>query len=117
MRPDIVDRSKSSAHPLKPGRFYTGLIRAVDPNGLVTVHVLELGSSYDKIAPLGTTPNSHLSVGDAVKCAFADEFFTELIVFGSSRIKENIHPTIAQYNSLLAIVNDLVERVEALEGP
>lgn len=117
MRPDIIDRSKSSAHPLKSGRFYTGLIRYVDANGLVSVYISELGSTYDKVTPLNTTPNSHLSIGDAVKCTFADEFFTELVVFGSTRIKDDNHPTVAQYNALLAIVNDLVDRVEALEGP
>ncbi len=116
MRPDIVDGSKSSAHPLAPGRFYTGVIRAVDANGLVSVYVLELGSTYNRITPLNTTPNSHFSVGDAVKCTFSDEFFTELIVVGSSKIRDNMYPTMAQYTALLAIVNDLVDRVETLEG-
>jgi hypothetical protein len=29
-------------------------------------------------------------VGDSVKCGFADEFFNEVIVFGSTRIKEDV---------------------------
>jgi len=116
MRPDIVDRTKSSSHPLRAGRFYTGVIKSVDTRGAVVVHITELGSSYEKVVPIGTTPANHLSVGDVVKCTFADEFFNELIVFGSAQIKDSDYPTIEQYNSLLSTVNDLVSRVETLEG-
>ena len=88
MRPDIVNREKASSHPLRPGRFYMGIVKSVDSRGAVTVHVSELGSSYDKVIPLNTTNLNHLVVGDVVKCTFSDEFFTELIVLGVSNIKE-----------------------------
>lgn len=117
MRPDIISQDKPSSHPLKPGRFYTGTIKSVDARGAVSIYILELGSTYDKVIPLNTTPNSHLTAGDTVKCAFTDEFFTELIIFGSTKLRSDMYPTLAQYNSLLAIVNDLIDRVEALEGP
>lgn len=116
MRPDIVSRDKSSSHPLRPGRFYSGVVKSVDARGAVNVYVNELGSSYDKIIPIGTNPSNHMSVGDVVKCTFTDEYFTEMIVLGSAQIKNSFYPTVAQYNALLAIVNDLVERIEALEG-
>lgn len=117
MRPDIISRDKASAHPLKAGRFYTGIVKSVDTRGAVSVYVLELGTTFDKVIPLNTTPNSHYTTGDFVKCTFSDEFFTELIVFGSTKVTPDMHPTMAQYESLLAIVNDLVSRVEELEGP
>lgn len=107
MRPDIISRDKASAHPLKPGRFYTGIIKSVDSRGAVSVYVSELGSTFDKITPLNTSPNSHLSIGDCVKCSFADEFFTDLIVFGSTKILSNRYPTMEQHQALLAVVNNL----------
>ena len=88
MRPDIVNREKASSHPLKSGRFYMGIVKSVDSRGAATVHVSELGSSYDKVVPLNTTNLNRVAVGDVVKCTFSDEFFTELIVLGVSNIKE-----------------------------
>jgi hypothetical protein len=116
MRPDIISADKASSHPLKPGRFYTGTVKSVDERGAISVHILELGSTFDGIIPLNTTPNSHYSVGDSVKCSFADEFFTELIVFGSSRIRANIYPTLVEYDTLFNLVTNLIQRVEELEG-
>ena len=88
MRPDIVNRDKASSHPLKSGRFYMGIVKSVDSRGAATIHVSELGSSYDKVVPLNTTNLNRVAVGDVVKCTFSDEFFTELIVLGVSNIKE-----------------------------
>lgn len=116
MRPDIIDRQKASSHPLRPGRFYTGVIKSVDSRGAVSVHIPELGSTFDKITPLNTSPNSHFSIGDYVKCAFADEFFTDLIIFGSVKILPNLYPTVQEYLDLLSVVNNLISRIEELEG-
>ncbi len=89
-RPDIVNRGKSSSHPLKPGRFYTGTVTDLLPNGKINIKISELGSRYYSIMPLNTTSNSRYVVGDSVKCGFSDEFFNELIVFGSTRVKEDV---------------------------
>ena len=107
MRPDIVSKSKASSHPLAPGRFYTGIVKSVDAKGFVSVRVMELGSTFEKVMPLNTTPNSHFSVGDSVKCGFSDEFFTELIVYGSAGVRSDMHPTIAQYDALLESVSSI----------
>ena len=106
MRPDIVSKSKASAHPLAPGRFYTGIVKSVDAKGFVSVRVMELGSTFEKVMPLNTTPNSHFSVGDSVKCGFSDEFFTELIVYGSAGVRSDMHPPIAQYDALLESISN-----------
>lgn len=116
MRPDIINRNNSSSHPLKPGRFYSGIVKSVSSRGAVNIHIAELGCTYENVIPLNTTSTSHMSVGDVAKCTFTDEFFNDLVVFGSAQIKDSNYPTISQYNSLLAIVNNLVDRVEALEG-
>lgn len=108
MRPDIVSKSKASSHPLAPGRFYTGIVKSVDAKGFVSVRVMELGSTFEKVMPLNTTPNSHFSVGDSVKCGFSDEFFTELIVYGSTGVRSDMHPTIAQYDALVASVSNTI---------
>jgi hypothetical protein len=85
---EIIDRIKSSSHPLAPGRIYSGLIKMVDSHGAVTVYVQELASSYEKVVPLNTNSNSIMAVGDVVKCTFSNEFFTELVVLGLANIKE-----------------------------
>lgn len=85
---EIIDRLKSSSHPLAPGRIYSGLIKSVDSQGVVTVFVQELGSYFDKIVPLNTNNNSIMAIGDVVKCTFSNEFFTELVVLGLANIKE-----------------------------
>jgi hypothetical protein len=85
---EIIDRVKSSSHPLAPGRIYSGIIKAVDSRGAVTVYVQELASSYERVVPLNTNSNSILTIGDVVKCTFSNEFFTELVVLGLATIKE-----------------------------
>lgn len=87
MRPDIIDRTKSSSHPLAAGRIYTGIVKSVTPQGVISVFIQELGSTYEKIVPLNTNPSNICAVGDHVKCLFTDEFFKELVVLGSARIK------------------------------
>ena len=89
-RPEIVNRSKSSSHPLKHGRFYTGTVTAVLVGGRINIKIPELGTQYGPLTPLNTTSTSRYIVGDSVKCGFADEFFNEVIVFGSTRIKEDV---------------------------
>ena len=89
-RPEIINKSKASSHPLKPGRFYTGSVTAVLSNGKINVKIPELGTQYGPLMPLNTTSTSRYVVGDSVKCAFADEFFNEIIVFGSTRVKEDV---------------------------
>jgi C1q domain len=85
---EIIDRLKSSSHPLAPGRIYSGLIKMVDSRGAVTVYIQELASFYEKVVPLNTNSNSPMAVGDVVKCTFSNEFFTELVVLGLANIKE-----------------------------
>ena len=97
---EIIDRVKSSAHPLAPGRIYSGLIKMVDSRGAVTVYIQELASSYDKVVPLNTNDNSIMAVGDVVKCTFTNEFFTELVVLGLANIKEA--PPTSTFSPVLA---------------
>ena len=106
MRPDIISKNKSSSHPLASGRVYTGIVKSVDAKGFISVKVMELGSTFEKVMPLNTTPNSHFSVGDSVKCGFSDEFFTELIIYGSAGVRSDMHPTITQYDTLVEYVNN-----------
>lgn len=87
MRPDIIDRTKSSSHPLTAGRIYTGIVKSVTSQGVISVFIQELGSTYEKVVPLNTNPSNISTVGDHVKCVFTDEFFKELVVLGSARIK------------------------------
>ena len=100
MSPDIVNREKASSHPLRSGRFYMGIVKSVDSRGAATIHVSELGSSYDKVVPLNTTNLNRVAIGDVVKCTFSDEFFTELIVLGVANIKEV--PAVSSFSPVIS---------------
>jgi hypothetical protein len=89
-RPDIVDKSKASSHPLRPGRFYTARVKKVHTDGKISVFVQELGLNIGPVTPIGLTDVNTYSVDDYVKCTFSDEFFNELIIFGNVVKKENI---------------------------
>ena len=113
---DPVNRQKSSSHPLKPGQFYQGVVTAVDTSGRVTVSVKALGASYGPIMPIGATALNKLVVSDTVLCTFTDEFFNDLVVFGSSRIKLDVFASKALFEQLVTRVNSLEARIEALEN-
>lgn len=120
--PNIVNRDKSSSHPLKPGKFFTGVVTFVDPSGRVTVKVGSIGSTFGPIAPIGVTTLNRLVRGDNVICTFTDEFFTDLIVLGSSKIKNDVFASKTVVESLLSTIvslqNQIItlnQRVTALE--
>jgi hypothetical protein len=77
-----------------------GIVKSVDYRGAATIHVSELGSSYDKVVPLNTTNLNRVAVGDVVKCTFSDEFFTELIVLGVANIKEV--PAVSSFSPVIS---------------
>jgi hypothetical protein len=121
--PNIVNREKGSSHPLKPGQYYKGSVEYVDASGRVTVHVKALGATFGPVAPVGVTTLNKLQKNDVVTCTFTDEFFTELVVFGSSKIKadvfasktvvENLLSTITSLQNQIVVLN---QRVTALEN-
>lgn len=121
--PSIVNRDKGSSHPLKPGKFYNGTVTFVDPSGRVTVNVKPLGATFGPIFPVGVTTLNKMIKGDVVMCTFTDEFFTDLVVFGSSKIKADVFASKTIVESLLATVvslqNQIIslnQRVTALEN-
>lgn len=114
--PDIVNRAKSSSHPLRPGNFYTGIVTAVDSSGRVTVKVQNLGASYGPVMPLGTTTLNKLVVNDTVSCTFTDEFFTDLIVLGPNRIKNDVFAAKTVVESMLATITSLQNQIISLNN-
>lgn len=115
MRPLIVDRNKASSHPLAPGRFYFARVTNVYENGKVNIHVPELGTSYGPLFPIGATTPSQYSVNDTVVCSFTNEFFTEMLVFGSARVKNSGADQETRITALETQVEALSARVRALE--
>jgi len=83
--PRVINRHNAASFALAEGRFYSATVTAVKPGGLITVRIPSLGLSYGPLMPMNTTETSVYSVGDVVKCTFTDEFFKELIVFGSTK--------------------------------
>jgi hypothetical protein len=109
-KPNIINTKKASSHPLRPGRFYKAQVTAVDANGRVNILINSLGSSFEKVVPVGTTPLNKMSVGDTVACTFTDEFLNEIVVFGASRIKDDIFPSKLLFEQLVARVTALETR-------
>jgi hypothetical protein len=115
-RPLIVDTKKASTHKLKHGRFYKGRVTFVNPKGQVSVFLPDIKCSYDSVTPQGTTPTQKLKIGDVVDCTFTDEFFTDIVIFGSSNFKPDVFATKVAVESLLDEINSLKARVSALEN-
>lgn len=112
--PDIVNREKGSSHPLKSGKFYNGTVTFVDASGRVTVNVKALGATFGPVVPIGVTTLNKMVKGDIVTCTFSDEFFKELIVFGSSKIKADVYASKTVVENLLATVTSLQNQITAL---
>jgi len=106
-RPDIVDKSKASSHPLRPGRFYTARVKKVHTDGKISVFVQELGLNIGPVTPIGLTDVNTYSVDDYVKCTFSDEFFNELIIFGNVVKKENIFALKSELDTLSSTVTTI----------
>jgi hypothetical protein len=118
-RPSIVNTTKPSSHPLIPGRFYTGKIISVLPNGKVSVSIPEIGGKFGPMVPLNLSQNSRYTVGDKIKCTFNNEFFDELIIFGLASVKTNVtNPEIddlrQEVESLTTTMESLTTTVESL---
>jgi hypothetical protein len=62
-----------------------------------------------------TTLNK-LNKDDVVTCTFTDEFFTELIVFGSSNIKADVFASKVVVDGLVATITSLQSQITALDG-
>lgn len=112
LRPDIISRNKASKHPLKHGRFYTAKVTQVNSAGLITIYIQELQSHFGPLVQLNLTSANAAQIGEFVKCAFADEFFREVIVFGFAQKREEIY---ALQSDITTELNIIKERLDALE--
>jgi hypothetical protein len=108
-KPEIVNREKASSHPAKPGQLHYGVVESVDKSGRVNVNVRSMNATFGPISALWTTPLNRMKRGDVVICGFTDDHFNELVVFGPSKIKEDVFAE-------KKVVDDLILRVQALEA-
>lgn len=114
-RPDIINPQKASKHLLKPGRFYQGEVTSVDSSGRVMVHVKDMGN-YGPITPIGTTKLNRLKNKDTVQFTFTDEFFTDGICFGSTRMKDDVFADKTVVTTLVSTVSSLQSQINALSA-
>lgn len=114
-KPNIINSQKASSHPLSPGRFYRASVTFVDSAGRVDVYLPDLGVPYSSIVPVGTTELNKLAAGDTVSCTFTDEFFNDIVVFGSAGIKNDVFASKVLFEELLTNFEVLLARVTALE--
>ena len=114
-KPNIINSQKASSHPLSPGRFYRASVTFVVPAGRVDVYLPDLGVPYSSIVPVGTTELNKLAAGDTVSCTFTDEFFNDIVVFGSAGIKNDVFASKVLFEELLTNFGVLLARVTALE--
>ena len=113
-KPNPVNRDKGSSHPLKPGQFYKGTVESVDASGRVVVNVKGLNAPFGPVTPVGLTTLNKLKKHDVVTCTFNDEFFTELIVFGSSKITADVFASKTVVESLVATITSLQNQIVVL---
>jgi len=112
--PNIINRDKGSSHPLRPGQFYKGSVEYVDASGQVTVNIRALGATFGPTLPLGSTTLNKLVKNDVVTCTFTDEFFTDIVVFGSSNIKADVFASKTVVESLNATITSLQNQIVVL---
>ena len=115
-KPKLVSTTNAASYPLQPGRFYSGVVTKVASSGEVEVKIISLKATVGPTMPVGTTATNKLKVNDSVICTFTDEFFRDVVVFGSSRIKEDVFASVTQLNSLQTQLQSLTARVTALEN-
>ena len=96
--PRYVRRDKAVANKRVPGRLYKGVVSRVKGDGRVYVNLPELGNVYGPIVPLNTYVDNKLEVNDPVMCTFTDEYFTNLVILGSTQIREITFGTDTQSN-------------------
>lgn len=82
----------------------------------MTVSIPALGIGVGPVLPVGTTPLNKLAAGDTVHCTFTDEFFNNVIVFGSSKIKEDVFASKELFEALIDRVDQLESQLDALQS-
>lgn len=115
-RPNIVDGEKASSHPLAPGRIYSATVTAVTPRGQISITIPAIGSDYGPLTPLNVTPLNKYVVGDVVACSFTDEFFNEIMVFGSLKIRPDVWASKVLFQQLQSTVTTLQSQVANLQS-
>jgi hypothetical protein len=85
--PRLVRRDKAVSNKRAPGRLYKGVVTRVRGDGRVYVKLPELGNVYGPIIPLNTYVENKLDVGDSVMCTFTDEYFTNIVILGTTKVK------------------------------
>jgi hypothetical protein len=90
-----------------------GRVTSVVASGKITVHISDLNAKYGPLFPINATTPSSYAVNDVVVCTFTDEFFSELIVLGSAKVKEAAETV--DVAALTAQIATLEEKIQALE--
>lgn len=85
--PRYVRRDKAVSNKRSPGNLYKGVVTRVKGDGRVYVKLPDLDNVYGPIIPLNTYVDNKLQVNDPVMCAFTDEYFTNLVVLGSTNVR------------------------------
>jgi len=113
IRPDVVSTEKASSHPIQPGKFYSCTVESVDAVGRVIVSIGDLDVTMGPVLPIGTTTRNKLSRHDSAICTFTDEFFKEIVVFGTGNLKKDMFAGKEKFNSL---VDQLQSQINALRA-
>lgn len=114
--PDIISSGKASSHTTTPGQIYLATVTSVNSKGLVHIFIPELQVPFGPVLPLGSTPLNKCAVGENVMCAFTNEFFNNVVVFGSSRIKADVFADKLVVQAMQTTIASLNQRITALEN-
>lgn len=114
--PDIISSGKASSHTTTPGQIYLATVTSVSSKGMVHIFIPELSVPFGPVLPLGSTPLNKCVVGENVMCAFTNEFFNNVVVFGSSRIKNDVFADKLVVQAMQTTIASLNQRITALEN-
>ena len=114
LKPDLIDRVKGSPHPLVGGGLHIGTVLSVKANkAFVDIGGKKLGISMDV---LDVTPANRIKAKDTVVCGFLNNDNQELVLIGRINVRPDVYPTLAQFDALVTLVNQIEDRVSDLEA-
>lgn len=114
LKPDLIDRVKGSPHPFVGGGLHIGTVLSVKANkAFVDLGGKKLTISMDV---LGVTPALGIKPKDTVVCGFLNNDNQELVLIGRINVRPDVYPTLAQFDALVTLVNQIEDRVSDLEA-
>lgn len=114
--PDFSSKVGGSSNPVAGGGLHYGTVVKVLAGGEAILNVPALGITTQNCPVVNDYSNWRIRVGEKVICGFVDGGKSELVVLGPVNRRYRSFPTYAQYEALVARVEDLEATVASLQA-